>query len=45
MKGAIVENFVGEEIVSYDNPYIKKNLFYWNREITIEKNGEKQMQK
>lgn len=31
-KGSIVEALVGQEILSYDDPHVKKNLYYWQRE-------------
>ena len=31
-KGGIAEAFVGQELISYNDPFIKKNLFYWIRE-------------
>ena len=31
-KGALVEAFVGQEMLAYDDPYAKKDLYYWQRE-------------
>jgi len=31
-KGSVVEAFVGQEILAYDDPHAKKNLYYWHRE-------------
>jgi predicted AAA+ superfamily ATPase len=31
-KGSVVEAFIGQEMLTYDDPYIKKNLYYWHRE-------------
>ena len=31
-KGSIIEAFVGQEMLAYDNPHTKKNLYYWQRE-------------
>jgi len=31
-KGALVEAFVGQEMLAYDDPHIKKNIYYWHRE-------------
>jgi len=31
-KGAVAEQFVGQEIIAYQSPYIKPKLFYWARE-------------
>ena len=31
-KGPLVEAFVGQEILAYENPIMKKNLYYWHRE-------------
>lgn len=30
-KGAIAESFVGQELLSYDNPRQENNLYYWQR--------------
>lgn len=32
-KGALVESFIGQEMLAYDDPYAKKNLYYWNRQV------------
>lgn len=32
-KGEIVEAFVGQELLSYDNPHVKKHLHYWQRNV------------
>ena len=32
-KGSIIEAFVGQEMLAYDDPYMKKNLYYWHREM------------
>ncbi len=31
-KGSIIEAFIGQEILSYSIPYLRKKLFYWVRE-------------
>ena len=31
-KGSVVEAFIGQEMLAYDDPYIKKNLHYWHRQ-------------
>jgi uncharacterized protein len=31
-KGSVVEALVGQEMLAYDDPYIKKNLYYWHRD-------------
>lgn len=31
-KGSLVEAFVGQELLAYDDPHAKKNLYYWNRQ-------------
>jgi len=31
-KGQLVEAFIGQEILTYQNPHIKKDLFYWHKE-------------
>lgn len=31
-KGSIVEALIGQEMLAYDNPHTKKNLYYWHRE-------------
>lgn len=31
-KGAVAEQFVGQELISYQNSYIKPKLYYWARE-------------
>ena len=31
-KGAVTEQFVGQEFLSYQNPYTKYKLYYWGRE-------------
>lgn len=31
-KGALVEAFVGQEMLAYDDPHTKKNLYYWHRD-------------
>ena len=31
-KGAIAEQFVGQEIIAYHNPFTKTSLYYWTRE-------------
>ncbi len=31
-KGALVEAFVGQEMLAYDDPHAKRNIYYWNRE-------------
>ncbi len=28
----VIEALIGQEILAYDDPYAKKNLYYWNRE-------------
>ncbi len=30
-KGALVEAFVGQELLAYGDPFVKGNLFYWHR--------------
>lgn len=30
-KGSLVEAFVGQELLVYNDPLIKRNLYYWNR--------------
>jgi len=32
IRGKIVESFVGQELISYAQPFMQKNLFYWSRE-------------
>lgn len=48
-KGAVAEQYAGQEIIASQNPYIKPSLFYWAREAKnsnaeidylIEKDGE-----
>ena len=31
-KGSVVEALVGQEMLAYDDPYMKKNLYYWQRQ-------------
>lgn len=31
-KGALVEAFVGQELLAYSNPYNKNNLYYWHKD-------------
>ena len=31
-KGALVEAFVGQEMLAYDQPYSKNTLYYWHKE-------------
>jgi predicted AAA+ superfamily ATPase len=31
-KGSVVEALVGQEMLVYDDPHAKKNLYYWHRE-------------
>ena len=31
-KGALVEAFVGQELLAYSSPHIKSNAYYWHRE-------------
>lgn len=31
-KGAVIEAFIGQEMLAYDDPHTKKNLYYWHRE-------------
>ena len=31
-KGSVVEALVGQEMLAYNDPYTKKNLYYWHRE-------------
>lgn len=31
-RGEISEAFVGQELIAYNDPYIKKNIYYWLRE-------------
>ena len=31
-KGALVENFVGQELAAYASPHIKNDLYYWHKE-------------
>lgn len=47
-QGAVVEAFVGQELLAYSDPSVKANLYYWQREAhssnaeidyLIEKNG------
>jgi predicted AAA+ superfamily ATPase len=30
-KGSLVEAFVGQELLAYSDPHMKRNLYYWNR--------------
>ncbi len=30
-KGAIIESFVGQELLAYGNPHIQSTLYYWHR--------------
>jgi len=30
--GAVAEQFVGQELLAYQNPYTRPSLFYWARE-------------
>lgn len=32
-KGSVVEALVGQEMLAYGDPYTKKNLYYWHREV------------
>ena len=32
-KGEVVEAFVGQELLAYDNPHAKKHLHYWQRNV------------
>ncbi len=45
LKGMIVENFVGAELISYENPYKKPELYYWNREKIIIENNQRKKKK
>ena len=31
-KGAVAEQFVGQELLAYQNPYTRPLLYYWARE-------------
>jgi predicted AAA+ superfamily ATPase len=31
-KGTLTEAFAGQEMLAYDNPHAKKNLYYWHRD-------------
>jgi len=31
-KGSVVEALIGQEILAYEDPYMKKNLYYWHRD-------------
>ncbi len=31
-RGPLIEALVGQEMLAYDNPHIKKNLYYWHRD-------------
>ena len=31
-KGSVAEAFIGQEMLAYDDPHTKKNLYYWHRE-------------
>jgi predicted AAA+ superfamily ATPase len=31
-KGALIESFVGQELLAYSNPYRKNPLYYWHKE-------------
>lgn len=35
-KGALVEAFVGQEMLVYDQPYSKNTLYYWHKESTAQ---------
>lgn len=48
-KGAVAEQFVGQELIVYQSPYTKSRLFYWGRQVKnstaeidylIEKDGQ-----
>jgi uncharacterized protein len=30
-KGAVAEQFVGQELIAYQSPYTKAEIFYWDR--------------
>ena len=30
-KGSVIEALVGQEMLAYDDPYLRKNLYYWHR--------------
>lgn len=32
-KGSFVEALVGQEILAYDDPYIRRHLYYWQRNV------------
>ena len=32
-KGALVEAFIGQELLIYANPYIKNNVYYWHKDM------------
>lgn len=32
-KGSITEAFIGQELLAYSDPFKKRRLFYWNREV------------
>ena len=32
-KGSVLEALVGQEMLAYDDPYTKKNLYYWHRDV------------
>ncbi len=44
-KGSVVENFIGNELMSYASPFKKKELFYWNREVVVYENGNRRRKK
>lgn len=35
-KGALVEAFVGQEMLAYDQPHSKNTLYYWHKESTAQ---------
>jgi uncharacterized protein len=48
-KGAVAEQFVGQELIAYQSPYTRAEIFYWGRraksstaeiDYLIEKNGQ-----
>jgi len=41
LRGNICENFVGMELLSYADPFVKKELYYWVREKVYEREGRR----
>ncbi len=35
-KGALVEAFVGQEMLAYDQPYSKNTLYYWHKDAAAQ---------